>query len=173
MKNILLALSMVISLFTVAPANAELINGTVSFSGVSETTIENDVITAIDFAWDFGLVPVTTGDFSGWNLPFAKFTDLDPVQATDSLWSFAGFTFDLENITDNYLKGTTASLTGTGTVSGNGFDDTFYTWTYTTQYLGDDIWTTFSASAVPAPAGIALLGFALLGFGATRRNKKS
>jgi len=160
-------------------ASAGTIIGDLQFFGNAETTTNTEEITSITF--DYALVGSASGAFEDISLfTFVDFTNLETITATDSFWSVGGFTFDLTNITENTLiyaadgSATGAYLSGTGTISADGYDDTIFTWSYTTQGIGenDTNKASFSAS-VPAPAGIALLGFALFGFGATRRNKKS
>ncbi len=99
------------------------------------------------------------------------FTNLNPVAPTAALWSVGGFTFDLMNVITNTVSGTGAvEISGSGMVSGNGYDATVFSWLYTAQEGNNQ---TFSASSIPAPAGTALLGLTLLAFGLSRRNKKS
>jgi len=179
-------------------ANAQLIEGGISFYGTSTTNITDTEITAIDFDdyW-FGKinydinVTATYGDLDiGRWYDDAEFkdlysTDLEADGTVDDFWTFKGFSFDLLAIEQNFLVDsdgvTTATLIGTGMLSfvdflGNthGFEETAYNWAYTTQLSGNTVESSFSASsaAVPAPAGVALLGMALLGFGAIRRSKK-
>ena len=47
-----------------------------------------------------------------------------PSTATPGLWSVGGFTFDLISATVVTQTATFLNITGTGTVSGNGFEDT-------------------------------------------------
>jgi len=162
-------------IFVTNSAAAALISGDINFSGITNTFANDTEITTINF-WGDMVVTGNTGDFSDINESTASFTNLTTITPTNNLWSFGGFSFDLLNITNNLItENGGALLTGTGIVKADGFEDTVYSWTYSINNMYDStaFGQHFSASAVPAPAGVALLGFALFGFGATRRNKKN
>jgi len=178
MKNKTLKLCAALGLLAMTnTASAAFINGDISFYGWTTATTNADAITAIDFWNDSATVVENTGSFAdtGWN--FASFNDLTTIAPTQELWSFGDFSFKLLEINENYLTEDGGVLSGTGIVSAEGYDDTVYSWTYDLNSWFDignkEIGSYFAASAVPAPAGVALLGFALFGFGATRRNKKA
>jgi len=128
------------------------------------------VVTKVEFTSQ--LVGTSSGDFSVVApLTAVAFTDLNPVGPTPALWSVGGFTFDLMNVISNTVSVAGAvEISGSGMVSGNGYDATVFSWLYTAQEGNNQ---TFSASSIPAPAGTALLGLTLLAFGLSRRNKKS
>ena len=165
----LLSISLVL-LFATSTASAMLIQGEISFTGQATTTEAAGVVTSVDF--DSFNVDVVKGSF----IPFvstgavATFTDLGTIAATNNLWTAGGFTFDLNNVLYNSVNYGAAVIAGTGFISGNGYDSTAFNWLFTSQ-VGES--KTFSATVVPAPAGAALLGLAILGFGFARRNKKA
>ena len=104
----------------------------------------------------------------------------NPSTPTPGLWSVAGFTFDLTSSTIIVQNAFVLAITGTGTVSGNGFDDTAMDWAFTTQSAGGLTHLVFSFSANgPAPgvpdggATVMLLGAALGALGMVRRYLKS
>ena len=170
----LLATSLLLLLAT-ATASAMPINGHIAYAGASTTSYNGaeTAVTAINFSTT--VVTAATGDYAGEGVvPFSSavtLVNLDPLAApVAALWVIEGFTFDLANITSNLVSTTIAAVTGNGLVKHAGYDDTFVTWIYTTQRSSGE--TSFSAS-VPAPAGAALLGLGLLGFGFARRNKKA
>jgi len=154
-------------------AAAATITGDLWFGGMAETAVDENGITSISFLYaDFD---IGTGDFSeiarGTEV---EITDISTITTPiTSFWSVAGFTFDLLEISSNYLTDDGANIVATGILSADGYEDTLYTWVYSTQTAYGQTTASFSATAVPAPAGVALLGFALLGFGAVRRNRKS
>ena len=176
-KFISLLTTSLVLLFATSTVSATLIEGSISFTGQATTTGTNGTflspgaVSTVDF--DTFNVDVVAGDFTpavsvgDW----VTFTDLVPAVApTDALWSVGGFTFDLKTITLNAVVYGHALINGTGIVKNSAYDDTFFTWEFSSETNGTK---TFSASAVPAPAGAALLGLGLLGFGFARRNKQA
>jgi hypothetical protein len=168
----LLATSLVLVLAT-GTVSAIPIDGNIAYAGASTTTYSGTEVASINFGT--AVVTTATGDYAAEGvIPFSSavnLVNLHPVTApVAGLWVIEGFTFDLASITSNFVSGLSATVTGNGAVKHAGYDDTFVTWGFTTQRHSGE--TSFSAS-VPAPAGAALLGLGLLGFGFARRNKKA
>jgi hypothetical protein len=97
-----------------------------------------------------------------------------PSTPTPGLWSVGGFSFDLLASTVVTQNANFLIITGTGIVSGNGFDPTAMDWSFTTQSAGGHTRTTFSFSAngQTVPDGgttVMLLGAALGALGMARR----
>ncbi|MFT5880907.1 MAG: hypothetical protein ACI86X_002046 [Moritella sp.] len=175
-------------LTTSAVAFAGPISGQIDFSGNAVVTIANDQITEIDFA-NLGqqgspIVGQASGDFLPTYGMSVDYIDPFVVSAPQAaLWSVDGFTFDLTQILSNQSidvnnNGTAdyAIITGNGVIHNAGFDDTQGEWTFSTQgfgNLGNGGSFSFSATTVPEPAAIALLGLGLIGFGAARRKKQA
>ena len=68
--------------------------------------------------------------------------------------------------------GGSVTVDGTGTISGNGFDMTNGTWSFTTQNPSAHARFSFSAATGSVPDGgsaVALLGIALVGIEGLRR----
>ena len=95
-----------------------------------------------------------------------------PSTFTPGLWSVLGFgpqgqgfTFDLMSATVVDQTATFLNITGTGILSGNGFDPTEGAWAFTSQNAGGNhIFFSFSANAATVPDGgsaVALLGMGL------------
>jgi hypothetical protein len=170
-------------------AQASQIHGNISFAGaVQFDTNSLDTATTVMTWFDsngnpgFSSVQLgATGDFSGipagTQAAMAQPWIFNPSTPTPGLWSVGGFMFDLLTSTVVTQTADFLNITGTGIISGNGFDDTAGTWAFTAQSSGHGgLATIFSFSAdsaaVPVPDGgsaVALLGMALAGVEGARR----
>jgi len=166
-------------------AQATSINGDIQFAG--ETHFDTNslatatrVVTWFDVFHNAGFSSVTsgTGDFagiaSGTQATMAQPWIFNPSTATPGLWSVGGFSFDLLTSTIVTQNAQFLTITGTGIVSGNGFDPTNMDWSFTTQSAGGHtrINFSFSANGVAVPDGgttVMLLGAALGVLGMARR----
>jgi VPDSG-CTERM motif len=166
------------ALFT-QQAQAAAITGNINFAG-SATFDTNSLATASTVtSWINSHVEAgSTGDFAGIavNTPatFSAPWVFNPSTPTSGLWSVGGFTFDLLSSTIVTQNSNFLTISGTGIVSGNGFDPTAMEWSFTTQNSSGRPKTIFSFSAdgVSVPDGgsaVALLGIALTGIEALRR----
>jgi len=180
------------------------ISGSISFNGTLNLTGPTPLVTAstatgIDFTTDYmsefigtGFSAVVVGGKSGDYASVRNFTGVTFTDFTFSpnlspspvknLWAFTSrgtdYGFDLYSIAVSHNPSNTLALNGTGLLHITGFDDTFGTWTLTTQDGGEgDL--TFSAASVapvPEPGTMVLLGFGLVGlaiYGKRRMNKDS
>lgn len=180
----ILAAGCVASTFTCQQAQAAMINGAVTFAGgaVFDTT---SLATATRVN-TFSDVAVTSrdGDFTstvnvGDTVTMATPYIFMPSTATPSLWSVGGFTYDLDSSTVVLQDADFLIISGTGTISGNGFDPTTGTWSFTAQ--SPDANGVFSFSAATGGQGgvpdggttVALLGIALAGVELVRRKLAS
>ena len=181
MKKIIIQItSLFLLLAATSTASAISINGMINFTGGGTITADSTG-TAVDTI-TFNTTKVNddaflqTGNFSGLEGQTAAFSDFNISNALPTtLWSVGPFTFQISNVLVNTVTTgnlfTTTSLSGTGIISAAGFDDTSAEWVITAN--GTDTRVSFSSTAVPAPAGAALLGLCLLGFGFARRNKQA
>jgi len=178
-----LAAGCVASTFTSPQAQGAMINGAITFSGgavfdTSSLATATRVNTFTDVAvtssdGDFGSVAV--GDSVTMAMPYIFM----PSTATPSLWSVDGFTYDLASSTVVLQNADFLIISGTGTVSGNGFDATTGTWSFTAQ--SPDANGVFSFSAATGGQGgvpdggttVALFGIALAGVELIRRKLAS
>ena len=166
-------------------AQAAPITGDIQFAGevafdTNSLATATTVVTWFDVFHNAGFSSVTsaTGDFGsilpGTQATMAQPWIFTPSTATPGLWSVGGFTFNLTSSTVEIQNASTLVITGTGVVSGNGFDPTAMDWSFTTQSSGGKTRTTFSFSAngLAVPDGgsaVALLGLALTGIEVLRR----
>ena len=89
-----------------------------------------------------------------------------------ALWVVDGFTFDLISSFILFRQDGFLSVSGTGTITGNGFDPTTVSWSFTTQDDASDGVFSFSGANQAIPDGgatVALLGVALAGIEGIRR----
>jgi hypothetical protein len=182
----LLTTGILSSAFFSQQAQATAITGNINFAGsvqfdTNSLATATRVVTWFDVFHNAGHSNVTggsTGDFAGI-LPGTQANMgqpwiFNPSTPTPGLWSVGGFTFDLLSSTVVTQNAGLLFVTGTGTVSGNGFDPTAMAWSFTTQSANGRTNTefSFSANGVAAPDGgsaVALLGLALTGIEVLRR----
>ena len=166
-------------------AQATAITGDIQFAGevafdTNSLATATKVVTWFDVFHNAGFSSVTssTGDFAGiapgTSAAMAQPWIFNPSTPTPGLWSVGGFSYDLLSSTVVTQNAGTLVITGTGIVSGNGFDPTAMDWSFTTQSAGGHTRTTFSFSAngQTVPDGgttVMLLGAALGALGMARR----
>lgn len=182
MKNLLISVFTALSLLTVSTFATALpiISGQLDIGGKGVFSVTAEQVTQIDLV-ETPLVLGATGDFSSTVSVGDVVTYPDPFILGGlplGLWSVGGFSFLLENISTNVvvnIAGTDFALVeGTGTISSAGYENTEGSWTYSSQSNGGVFGQgefSFSSTTVPAPATVALLGIALVGFGITRRQR--
>ena len=163
-------------------ANAAFISGSIAFSGTYDTLPVSDDLANAD-ALTFSAVSVSNnqqfGDYSsvpnGTAATFSNIT-FNPI-TLGQLWTFTvgpdTYSFTLDSISVDLQNSQTLVLTGTGTASITGFDDTAGTWSITANSDGQSL--SFSSGAAVSPrvpdggTSIALLGLSLLGIAGIRR----
>jgi hypothetical protein len=152
--------------------------GNITFSGGATLDTGNANTAHAVTSFKNTVVQSVSGDFDTFinDLDPATFSAswvFDPSTPTSSLWSVGGFTFDLLTSTVVMRGGGILAVSGTGTISGNSFDPTFGTWSFTTQNPGTPNGVfSFSASGLAVPDGgatVALLGLTLVGVEVLRR----
>jgi hypothetical protein len=154
------------------------VTGTIGFTGqASFDTSSVGTATAVE-SWFNTVVNGTSGSFStvALNTPVTiaapwSFHTTTPITA---FWTADGFTFELL-ASSIVTQGTGfVFVTGTGIVTGNGYNQTALDWNFSSQ--GNAVTTTpswtFSASSLSVPDGgttVLLLGAALSGIAMIKR----
>jgi hypothetical protein len=168
-------------------AQATAIQGNINFAGAVQFDTNSLATAARVGTWfdsngNAGFSSVQaggTGDFAG--IPAGtQATMAQPWifnTPTPGLWGCGGLTFDLLSSTIVTQNANFLIITGTGIVSGNGFDPTSMEWSFTIQSARGKTRTifSFSANSVAVPDGgsaVALLGLALTGIEVLRRKLK-
>ena len=179
MKLLKLTLAILSVALVASEAQAVMVDGAITFAGGAKfDTTSLATATRVTL---FKNVKVMSedGDFTGivndndavtMAVPYI-FT---PSTATPGLWSVDGFTFDLDGSLVVLQNADFLLISGTGTITGNGFDPTPGTWSFTAQSPSANGVFSFSASGDfnPVPDGgstVALLGLGLTGVWMIRR----
>jgi hypothetical protein len=171
------------AMFAGASVQANTITGTIEMGGeanLSANTLDGSMSVA---SWPLVYVAADSGSF-GSIFPMTQVTMSttpwvfypEPGVTLNDLWSVGNFTFDF--ISDSVTQsGNFLSITGSGTISGNGYDLTDFDWnlSFEEPTTGGPMQFTFSAAAQPSPEvpdgglTLALLGVAFAGVEIFRR----
>ena len=151
--------------------SAGLANTVTAWHGTSTTPISGaPKVETVDGNWASF---ITVGHGTLFHAPWS----FNTTSTITSFWFVDGFTFDLISSTVIARTSSAVGVTGTGTVSGNGFATTPGIFSFSTQDPGAGNPTEFSfsasGSAVPEGSTVALLGIggACLVAGKLRRRK--
>jgi hypothetical protein len=137
-----------------AQANMLTPGSTIEFGG--QATLNSSDPSAATQVSSWAPTPITAGEVSGSFASQAGIVGSTPTFLTpwvfltlpaNGLWTDDGFTFDLKTITTDQVSGSPASLVidGNGTVSGNGYDATPGSFSFSTE--GFPIGTAFTFAA--------------------------
>lgn len=154
------------------PASASFIEGDLTIAGDFVPTGGASLAdaTGIDFLGDDFTVHAASDDFAAMGVTAGSQGTINdfafaPSAGTFDLWTIGGFTFHTDSVRTVMQNSYILVLTGSGTVSGNGYLETDGHWSLTANRAGT-LFNFSSGSSVPEPASIALFGIGLLGFGA-------
>ena len=137
--------------------NVTLTGGTNFATRTGVGTWSNTIVNGAD--GDF--VPLVSQNDTVWFSPNWTFNS----GAVAPFWQVQGFQFDLINSVVDFHTANAISVSGTGTLSGNGFDPTNGIWQFSTQNIAVGGKFSFSASsAVPdGSSTVLLLGLGIVG----------
>jgi len=178
-KKILLA--SLLSMTSAATMAAPMLQGGFNMNDLSDGANTNVVwdsaANTVDFTYVDGggnnfEVVNATGDFAGNSGALGTIVDFNYSSLPlANLFSFSTFTFSLTSLYEVY-EGSSLSLAGYGTMSDSSgaYEDTTFGWQFSATPQGAGTW---SASAVPAPATLALLGLGLIAMAVTKRGSKA
>jgi len=167
-------------------AHADQITGNINFAGqvtFDSTHLEKATMVTM---WNLAIVTGATDDFSSVAL-LSPVTFVEPYvfnpptayTGVNGLWSVGGFTFALTHSSVTEQTKFSLQIFGTGFVSGNGFDQTPGTWSFSVTQSNGHPEQQFSFqgnSAAPAPdsgSTVALLGVGLMAVAAIRARLRS
>ena len=168
----------VIALALVQTSQAAFITGNIGFTGLAQYNTASVGTASQVVNWVNPIVTGTSGNFTtvAYATP-ANFTPLwnfNSPAGLNPFWSVGGFTFQLlSSAITSQIEGPNGygflAVVGTGIVTGNDFQATALSWSFTTQNpgFGNNVFN-FSASSNSVPDGgatVALLGLALSGVG--------
>jgi hypothetical protein len=178
MKLIKILLAVVVASGVVLSARANQISGNINFAGGAHFDSTHLGSATMVTSWDMAIVINADDDF-GSVAPLTPVTFVtpyvfNPPTAYASLWTVGGFTFSLVNSNIDAQTNKKLTIFGNGFVSGNGFDQTPGTWSFSVTQSDGRARQEFSFqanSAAPAPdsgSTVALLGMALATVGTLR-----
>jgi hypothetical protein len=175
-----LAAALVAAAALTSAANAAFVEGKIDFGIVVTLDSQNLGSATKVMSWDTTFVTLVTDDYDTFANPGNPAIFTAPWTfnsgAVTPLWTAAGFSFDLSSSAVNGVQTNTfLNVVGTGTVTGNGFDPTPGTFSFTITNQGGAAGNgqfSFVASTATVPDGgttVALLGVSLLGLHGLRR----
>jgi len=153
------------------------ISGEIDFGGVV-TYNTNSLSTATQVTqWNSSIVLQDSGDFANptyninpgdsammsapWTFNSGTVAIPAPGPPLNALWKIGGFTFDLSTSMVVSQSSTFLDVTGSGTISGNSFDPTPGTWSFTSTKSDGGTSNSFGfqaqSAAVPEPSSVLLL----------------
>jgi hypothetical protein len=176
--------AMVVAAGFAISAQAAQINGFIDFAGEVKFDTTSLATATMVTQWKLAFVSGTSGDFASVpvmsNVAFVTPYVFNPPTPYANLWSVGGFTFELTSSSIDTQNSHFLNISGVGFVTGNGFDRTPGTWSFTSNRSNGGTATQFSfagnTTATPTPdsgSTVALLGIALITVGTLRAKFRS
>ena len=174
MKSVIKVISICVLALMSVGANAATINGTFGIFGdlgVNDGAADLSAVTDVTLSTVKGTAG-STGDTD--NVIFflggasGSTENLGGPLSGTTFFSIAGWDFSLSALTVVDQTADLLTMEGTGVLSGNGYDDTNATWTFSTSSLNS---YSMSIATVPVPAAVWLFGTGLLGLVGIARRK--
>ena len=165
-------------------AQAAQIHGFIDFAGEVKFDTTSLATATMVKQWKIAFVSGTSGDFTSVplmsNVAFVTPYVFNPPTSYTNLWSVGGFTFELTSSNIVTQNSNFLNIMGLGFVTGNGFDRTPGTWSFTSNRSNGGTASQFSfagnTTATPTPdsgSTVALLGVAIFTVGALRAKFRS
>ena len=165
-------------------AQAAQIHGDIDFAGEVKFDTTSLATATMVTQWKLAIVSGTSGDFNSVplmsNVAFVTPYVFNPPTSYTNLWSVGGFTFELTSSNIVTQNSNFLNIMGVGFVTGNGFDRTPGTWSFTSNRSNGGTASQFSfagnTTATPTPdsgSTVALLGVAIFTVGALRAKFRS
>ena len=157
-------------------ANAALISGSMGVGGVFSIDASSDFETTTTLTFDTvvaksdGLGDLSTildGQVAD-SINMDSLTIRPPI-AQINVFTIGGFQFDIDTLTVDFAMGSSfLAISGTGTLSGGGFDSTAAVFDFSSQSANT---YSLTIAAVPVPAAVWLFGSGLIGLIAVARRQ--
>jgi hypothetical protein len=166
-----------LALFGSSVANAASVTGSMSLGGTYTLDGGSDFVSAeginlgsvVASADASGSLGSTVSLLTAGNVNTSPLT-YDPFAPIVNLLDIGGWQIDLGTLNIDSRTGSALFLTGTGSVSGNGFDITPAAWSLSAQSTAGTY--SMTVSAVPVPAAVWLFGSGLIGLVAAAKRKR-